>query len=400
MQESSTRQHRSRSRSFAPVVVLVVVVLFGASAAADSPAPFGAPMPGLTEVEQNRFEAGLDEFSEAEEADEGLGPVFNQTSCAACHSGPAVGGDSNVVETRFGRIVNGQFDPMESAGGSLIQTDGVDPAHGCRGERVPREATIVAQRKTTPLFGLGLVDHVPDGVFMLLAAQQRLRNPEQAGRPSIVQDAATGRRRIGRFGWKAQVATLVTFSADAYLNEMGITSPIFPKDNAPGGSARKLDQCDQVADVEDDGSGVAAFTDFMTMLAPPPRGPISPAVQRGEVVFQQIGCAVCHTPKLLTGPSPIRALSRVTFEPFSDYLLHDMGSLGDGIVQGTAGGRQMKTAALWGLRMRTRYLHDARATTLEQAIRAHDGQGAAARDAFRALGRTETSDLLAFLRSL
>lgn len=399
-EQKMRKQQRSRGTTTASMAMLVLTLLIGASAGADAPISFGDPMARLTPTELTLFTAGRDEFRENEEAEDGLGPVFNNTSCAACHSAPVVGGDSNILETRFGRMDGKKFDPMTYAGGSLLQTDGIDPAHGCGGEVVPAAATIVAKRKTTPLFGLGLVDHIPDAVLQQLARQQQRTAPGLAGEASIVRDAATGRLRVGRFGWKAQVATLLTFSADAYLNEMGITSPIFPDENAPGGDATAVDRCDKVAGLEDDGTGIAAFTDFMTMLAPPPRGAITPGAERGAVVFERAGCAICHVPQLTTGPSKIAALDGVTFAPFSDFLLHDMGSLGDGIEQGAASGRQMRTAPLWGLRARTRFLHDARASTLEEAILAHAGQGSDARGAFEALSKTDAADLIAFLRSL
>src|SRR5262249_55384587 len=321
-----------------------------------------------------QLEAGQEEFEKPEEVADGLGPVFNDVSCVACHANPKVGGDSGITETRFGRITKGKFDPMTEFGGSLLQVRGVDPAHGCGPETVPKEATIIAKRKTTSLFGLGLVDHVPDAALLALASTQRVTTPAVAGQASIVKDATSGRHRVGRFGWKAQIATLVTFAADAYLNEMGITSPTFPKDNPPNGDASRLEQCDAVtADPEANVASVAAFTVFMTFLAPPPRGPITPQVTAGHAVFDRIGCASCHVQTLTTGPSAIAALDRVAFEPFSDFLLHDMGNLGDRIEQGAAGGRQMRTAPLWGLRVRTTFLHDGGASTIEAAILAHDG---------------------------
>jgi CxxC motif-containing protein (DUF1111 family) len=396
-QRSVERSRRSIVSAVAAVVWTLVIV---AAVAADDPPKPGDPLPGLTTVQLNEFTAGKEEFETTEEADEGLGPVFNNSSCATCHASPATGGDSNILETRFGRMKDGTFDPMADQGGSLIQTDGIDPAHGCAGEKVPADATVVAQRKSTPLFGLGLVDRVPDSTLQDLAARQRRLTPEQAGTAAIVRDAASGQDRVGRFGWKAQVATLLTFSADAYLNEMGITSPIFPKENLPGGDAGLLERCDKVPDVEDDGTDVAAFTDFMSRLAPPARGPAAASVGAGAAVFGRAGCDVCHVKELITGPGDVAAMDRVRFEPFSDFLLHDMGSLGDGIVQGPASGTQMKTAPLWGLRLRSRYLHDGRATTVADAIAAHDGQGAAARDAFAQLKDTDRQRLLDFLGSL
>jgi hypothetical protein len=244
MQQRSV-QHSRRSIVAAISAVAWTLVIAAAVAADDPPKP-GDPLSGLTTVQLNEFTAGKEEFETTEDADEGLGPVFNNSSCAVCHGSPATGGDSNILETRFGRMKDGTFDPMADQGGSLIQTDGIDPAHGCAGEKVPADAAVVAQRKSTPLFGLGLVDRVPDGTLQGLAARQRRLTPGQAGTAAIVRDAASGRDRVGRFGWKAQVATLLTFSADAYLNEMGITSPIFPKENLPGGDAGLLDRCDKV----------------------------------------------------------------------------------------------------------------------------------------------------------
>jgi CxxC motif-containing protein (DUF1111 family) len=139
---------------------------------------------------------------------------------------------------------------------------------------------------------------------------------------------------------------------------------------------------------------------FMTLLAPPPRGPITKDVAAGEVIFMSLGCASCHVPELKTGSHPVKALAHQTFFPFSDFLLHDMGKLGDGIEQGQATGREMRTAPLWGLREIKRFLHDGRATTIDQAIRAHDGQGAAARDGFNALSPDSQSKLRSFLNSL
>jgi CxxC motif-containing protein (DUF1111 family) len=379
---------------------VLALLVIGTVGAAQGP-QFGQPLAGLPPDVLAQFEAGQEEFESPEKVSEGLGPVFNDVSCVACHSNPKVGGDSGITETRFGRITKGKFDAMTEFGGSLLQVRGVDPARGCGPEIVPKEATIIAKRKTTSLFGLGLVDHVPDAALLELARAQRAITPEVAGQPSIVKDATSGRHRVGRFGWKAQVATLVTFAADAYLNEMGITSPTFPKDNLPNGDASRLEQCDGLkTDPEDHGDGVAAFTDFMTFLAPPPRGPITSQVTAGHAVFARIGCASCHVQTLTTGPNAIDALDRVTFEPFSDFLLHDMGSLGDGIEQGAAGGRQMRTAPLWGLRVRTAYLHDGRASTIEAAILAHDGQGRGAMGEYTRLDEASQRALKAFLQSL
>jgi CxxC motif-containing protein (DUF1111 family) len=208
---------------------------------------------------------------------------------------------------------------------------------------------------------------------------------------------------VGKFGWKAQVPTLFQFAGDAYLNEMGITNPMFPNENCPEGDPEG--DCPTLAgnpapDRNDDGAGVTNFANFMTLLAPPPRGPITADVTAGEAIFKSIGCANCHVPALTTGPHPVAALANQTFFPFSDFLLHDMGNLGDGIVQGVATGREMRTAPLWGLREIKRFLHDGRATTVDKAILEHDGQGAPARDAFDALSPDSRQKLRRFLDSL
>jgi CxxC motif-containing protein (DUF1111 family) len=289
---------------------------------------------------------------------------------------------------------------MTEFGGSLIQSQGIGPAGACLGETVPPEATITAQRKTTPLFGLGLVDNVPDALLLQTAKLQQRTFRALAGTPHLVADVASGQIRVGRFGWKAQVATLLTFSGDAYLNEMGITNPLFSTENAPQGDASLLSLCDTVPGLEDDGAGVHAFNNFMTLLAPPPRGPITPAVKSGESAFLRLGCAVCHVPSLKTGPSPIPALDQVRFQPYSDFLLHDMGELGDGISQGRANGRQMRTAPLWGLRTRTTFLHDGRAKNVSDAILFHAGQGRYASYLYSRLTQADSLNLLAFLDSL
>jgi CxxC motif-containing protein (DUF1111 family) len=290
---------------------------------------------------------------------------------------------------------------MSKFGGSLIQSQGIGRLQRCEylGETVPSEATIIAQRRTTPLFGLGLVDAVPDSVFEQIAAIESADPDRIGGRTHIVTNLVTNKPAVGKFGWKAQVPSLLQFSGDAYLNEMGITNPLFPNENCPSGDCGAL-RCDPTPDPEDDGEAMVAFADFMTFLAPPARTSATTDVLVGEAVFTQVGCASCHLPTLRTGRSPVVALDRVTFHPFSDFLLHDMGSLGDGIQQGDATGREMRTAPLWGLRAISTFLHDGRATTIEQAIAAHDGQGVKARDSFAALDSRRKQQLVAFLKSL
>jgi CxxC motif-containing protein (DUF1111 family) len=344
--------------------------------------------------------------------------VFNDSSCGACHSEAGLGGGkSTQTETRFGKRSGGAFDPLASLGGSLIQVKGIGDVFNLDGslcatfvgETVPSAANVTSQRRSTPLFGFGLVDAVPDGALQLLAGLERQLFPGEGGRVGMVQDIARNRIVPGRFGWKAQVPTVHQFAGDAYLNEMGITSKEFPDESCPQGNCDLL-ACNPVKVINDGprpndpthtlNQDVSHFQDFMTLLGPPPRGTITPTVTHGETVFRTTGCNHCHTPTLVTGSSPVAALQGKVFHPFSDFLLHDMGSLGDGIALGGATGQEFRTAPLWGLRKVSRYLHDGRATSLPDAIQAHDGQGKRARDAFVKVSGQDRADLLQFLNSL
>jgi len=388
---------------------------------------FGDPLRGLGPAERARFEAGKDGFEEVEAIADGIGPVFNDVSCVACHGGSATGGSSPVISVRFGRIVNGRFNDMKEFGGPTIQRQGIGPVNGVDfvGEVVPPEATIVSRRRANPLFGLGLVDAVPDQTFHDLAAFQWANFPDIAGRPNITRNFRTGLPAVGKFGWKGQLATIFDFTGDAYKDEMGITTagftdPAFPgvvfpffrsdddrllgEENPPQGNEALLAANPVGSPNEPDDEDLVGFTDFITFLGPPPRGPITAEVRRGEAVFRSINCATCHAPSLQTGPNQVRALNSVRFQPYSDFLLHDMGSLGDGIggegEEGSARGVEMRTAPLWGLRTLPFYLHDGRAETVEQAILMHEGQGRGARNRFAALPGPARQALLAFLNSL
>ena len=391
------------------------VDLTGSSELSSAVVNLGDPLPGLGAHELELFQEGKSAFMEEEGVADGLGPVFNEASCVACHltRGSAVGGTNGRLETRFGRVgATGKFDALAGNGGSLLQDHGIGrqtsrvPADlnsffDFAAEAIPAKANVVARRRTTPLFGLGLVDAVPDDEIRDIAARQRFFAPHLAGTVAMVTDLTTGKLAVGKFGWKNGNPTLFQFSADAYLNEMGITSPLFPNENCPQGDCSMMTQYNPRPDLNDaDGADVLAFANFMTFLAPPPRGRQTFTTARGESVFAAIGCAVCHVATLVTGANAVPALHRKVFHPYSDFLLHDMGSLGDGIAQGAAGPREMRTAPLWGLRANATLLHDGRATTAAEAILAHDGQGRAARNHFARLDRADRAALLAFLDSL
>ncbi|MCE9609323.1 MAG: hypothetical protein K8R23_03750 [Chthoniobacter sp.] len=364
------------------------------------PARFGDPLPGLSKVQMDAFTTGLDEFTNVEDVAGGLGPIFNNVSCVSCHNAPAVGGASRETVTRFGHATGGVFDPLADLGGSLLQARAIDPDAI---ERVPPEANVTALRQTTPIFGLGLIEAIPDEAIKRLAAQPQ--RDGIAGRAARVTDVVSGEERVGRFGYKAQQATLLAFSADAYRNEMGITNRFFPTENAPNGDSAKLAKWDQIADPEDevDASGrsdIDVVADYMRLLGAPPQAPFSPTAQNGFNVFRQLACDACHTPVQMTGRSEIAALNFKPVPLFSDLLLHDMGALGDGIAQSDAGPRDMRTSPLWGLRASAPYLHDGRAPNVDAAIRAHDGEAAKSRDRYLRLHQLQRRQLLEFLNSI
>jgi len=421
----------------------------------------GDPLPG---TDAQGFADATAAFVLVEDQAAGLGPIFNEKACGNCHTQGATGGAGTQIERRFGTtfrnaqgqevfepLANDGLGPFPARGGSLRQLFAVDPFTNPLDGRVcnipkesePPEATIHnVGRLTTPLFGLGLVDAMPDSFFDSLAAGEPANVRGIVNRVSIllpnVPDTSQrlGGTRVGRFGWKAGIATLTQFAADAYNNEMGITTQhcisgtsvtTFATESQPNGVAVRPG-CDDLAPAQpagngvpagtDDGVGscagglteiqddVAEFTEFMTRLAPPARGTITAAASRGQTVFQNAGCAGCHS--MATFRTPANPANGVpggfAFNPFSDFLVHDMGSLGDRIGNfndPVAVTRRMRTAPLWGLRFRTLFLHDGRTNSLSAAISAHDGQGATAAGVFNNnLNAGQKSDLIAFLQSL
>jgi CxxC motif-containing protein (DUF1111 family) len=257
---------------------------------------------------------------------------------------------------------------------------------------------------TTPLFGAGLLEAIPDASIQ--ANADRVKPDGVKGRVAMVKDPVSGKMRVGRFGWKAQHATLDGFAADAYLNEMGITSRYFPEENAPNGNKVLFAKADKVLDPEDvvasgtNKSDLNLAADYMRLLAPVGALPASALAKEGEQVFAQVGCVLCHVPSMNTGTSPIAALANKKAVLYSDLLLHDMGELGDGIEQPPAGMKEMRTAPLWGLRLRDRYLHDGRASSVHMANMMHDGEAKVVRDRYAKLPPAKLNALLAFLDTL
>jgi CxxC motif-containing protein (DUF1111 family) len=347
-------------------------------------------------------------FEEVERFGDGLGPTYNGTSCAECHQNVVTGGASQVAEHRTGRQVNGEF--FESLGGSLVHSRATHPDIV---ERVYYEDDVRTFRISTNTLGNGFVEAIANSTLLAI----RDRQPRAMRGTAILVPVleSNGKARIGRFGWKSQHASLQSFSADAYLNEMGITSPLFPQENTSSGRAVGHGTgYDPLPEPEDDGVDIVAFADFMRATKAPSRGPITADVQAGEAVFNRIGCESCHTASITTAPPGTsinggtiqvsQALGNKVIHPYSDFLLHDIGT-GDGIpvlpgpeYTGTA--NKIRTAPLWALRTRNRLMHDGKSFTLQEAIQRHAGQAAGVRTRYNALSEAERNQLLAFLNSL
>ena len=398
-------------------------------------AVIGEALPGTNAA---AFAAAKANFEQTETVQDGAGPIFNERSCSACHSNSATGGAGQNIERRYGTLTNGVFNGLPATGGSLRQLFGIggfnpSPGVNCNSGTDANPApgaTIFAGRMTTPTFGLGLVELIPDGTIQGIAAAQpaAIRGIANTHQINLTSGIFTrGQTRVARFGWKAVHASLADFAADAYLNEMGITTTSCaagqrvgdfatenranraptnavingcPDDLVPGtddDAAEELNNCaGGVTEVQDD---VANFAFFMRALAAPPRG-IDNSNGRGLTEFNREGCNGCHVTTTFTVTANGRSQS---FTPFSDFLVHDMGTLGDGIGNdgdSVAVTRRMRTAPLWGIRFRNGLLHDARTSDKATAIRAHDGQGAAARNAFNGATAAQQNDLMLFLSSL
>src|SRR5262245_46768046 len=362
----------------------------------------GSPLRGITAAEFELFRLGREDFTEVETAEDGLGPAFNGTSCAVCHSVPAIGGMSAMTEVRGGyRDRDGPFTAMY--GGTLYHLFSI-PDHRCQ-VKIPAEANVIARRAPIPLFGAGLIEVIPDETIIAREDPDDRDGDGIRGRAARIFDVATRRERVGRFGWKAQQATLLAFSGDAYRNEMGITNDLFPDEVALGVDPEQLKLCSPKRGIEDARErstglrGIDNFTNFMKFLAPIERGPVDDTVRKGESLFDAIGCAACHTPMMTTGASSNPLFDRRPVPLYSDLLLHDIGT-GDGIEQEAARGNEIRTPALWGLRVRKPLLHDGSAATAEEALLRHGNEASAVVQRYQGLTALERKAVLAFLGSL
>jgi len=370
--------------------------------------PQGPPFDSIDEdnvVPLQSFNDNRFIFEEVEGVRDGLGPTYNAQSCRECHQNVVTGGASQVTEHRTGHLLGGRF--FESLGGSLVQSRATHPDAT---ERVTVEDDVRTFRISTNTLGLGYVEAIANDTL------QRIRDAQ----PSLMRGSiavvpvleASNAPRFGRFGWKNQHGSLESFAADAYLNEMGITSPLFPLENTISGGDPA--DHDTVADPEDEGEDVVAFADFMRATKAPPRGSITAVVRTGEQTFNAIGCATCHVGSITTAPAGTvinggalrvhAALGNRVIHPYSDFLLHNIGT-GDGIpIQPTdqyvSTANQIRTAPLWGLRTRNRLMHDGLSFTRQEAILRHAGQATDVTRRYKALTAAQQQALMAFLNSL
>src|SRR5690242_18131506 len=412
-------------------------------------------LPNLSTLQQQVFGMGKEAFEEVAsvqgtipDTEAGLGPRFNLDSCAGCHADPASGGSSPALNPQVDvakkagavnevpafiqkdgpiREVRFKFNPDGSPDGgvhALFTITGRSDAPGCFLTQPDFRSAVAAKnvvfRIPTPVFGAGLIEAIDDDA--ILANMQVNNSTKQSlgivgranstsGRPNTSGNDGT----VTHFGWKAQNKSLELFAGEAYNVEQGVTSDLFPheRDEAPGcrynwtpesptnyGENRPLNVP----------SDIVKFAVFMRMLAAPAPAPDTDSIVRGRKLFNDVGCALCHTPTLHTGKSAIPALRDKDANLYSDLVLHGMGpGLADDVSQGNAKGDEFRTAPLWGLGKRVFFLHDGRTKDLLEAIRAHASPASGTYRAseanqvttgFNNLSEPDKQHVLNFLRSL
>jgi CxxC motif-containing protein (DUF1111 family) len=367
---------------------------------------FDAPVPGLTAAEQAAFARGDAEFNRRFAPSTGLGPIFNNVSCFSCHSGDGRGRSENSLQ-RIGSV-DDSF--LSSLGGPQIQDHAVV---GAEPEEIPT-GVAVSVRLPSPVFGVGLMEAIPDATLLGLADPDDRNRDGISGRANLVthpeylpDDERNSARRVGRFGRKGQVANLFQQTVEAYHQDIGITSEFRPIENRNPRSSIPVEAIDLAADPEIPASTVRAVVAYIRTLAAPAPGDMTPRREEGRALFEQARCSACHVPTLRTGDNPVSALANQEVALYSDLLLHDMGdALADNRPDGAATGREWRTPPLWGLRLMRQFLngdaflmHDGRARSVDEAIRLHDGEARASREAFLALTAAQRAALLDFVGS-
>jgi CxxC motif-containing protein (DUF1111 family) len=405
-----------RERSRGPAIVAICLMTTGVLSTGCSdllttkpPAGtrFDQPLEGLDNGELGDFQDGQTQFRRAFAIAEGLGPIFNNVSCASCHSGDGRGIPSNIL-TRFSRGT----DLVPGEGGPQIQDRAIP---GAEGERLPA-GVDVSRRLPPPVFGVGFIEALTDSTLLTHEDPSDSDADGISGRanwvtpPPFVPATEPGGGpgpRVGRFGRKAQVTSLLQQTVDAYHQDVGITTPQRPVENTNPLSSVVVPGVDPANDPELGGQEVNDVMQYMRMLAPPTPGEMTARRAQGATVFNTIRCGACHIPSMRTGTHEIEALSDRDVAIYSDLLLHDLGDeLADNRPDGSADGREWRTAPLWGLRIAREFLngqlfllHDGRARSVEEAILFHGGEAGAVRDAFNALSAADREALLDYVES-
>lgn len=406
------KQYKAMLRLW-PALLLVAPAAVYAVTATEAPSGFDNQTNGFEA--QGSMDADRAVFDEIEQVADGLGPVYNAQSCRECHQNPVSGATSQVTELRAGSFNGHTF--TDHIGGSLIHDRAIDPAIQVR---VLGTDNVTTFRTSLNILGDGFVEALPDSVFTSIQANQPRSMQGTIIRVPVLE--APGTTRIARFGWKNQHASIVSFSSDAYLNEMGITNPLNPtEDNSNGNDVSSYNTANGVPAIQDPatpgnpfGNDIGAFTRFIRSTKVPPRDAVAAATsdaQAGAQIFTAIGCNICHVTSMTTAPAGTSfnggqfvvpaALGNMTIHPYSDFMLHDVGT-GDGIVQngGAATRTLMRTPPLWGLRTRTRMMHDGESLTRNDSILRHANQANSVVENYESLSLTQQNQLVAFLNSL
>jgi CxxC motif-containing protein (DUF1111 family) len=362
----------------------------------------GDPVPGLHPQELARFRQGEDLFNKVFTPDEGMGPLFNENQCSACHTDPAPGGTGDQFVTKATRFTPGSgCDLLAGAGGENVRTRSTPllQEHGIEEESIPSDATEVARFVVPFLFGLGLAEAVPTGTLEALADPEDRDGDGISGRL-----ARTANGQPGRFGRKADFATLADFNAGAFFLEMGLTNPLHPGPESVSGQPLPagVDPAEE-PEVSEEALGLVA--DYVSFLAPlaqrlPTEEAALTEVNRGESLFRATGCASCHVPILETGDHPVEALAGKAVALYSDLLLHDLGPGIAGVCGPDAAPTEHRTGILMGVGLRQLFLHHGEATSLEEAILLHGGEARRAREAYQDLSEVDRYYLVRFLQTL
>ena len=375
-------------------VAVASLFVFAACAKVVKP---GDPIPGLAREQRARFARGKTVFDSIFTPETGLGPLFNSTGCGECHEDPAAGGRGDEIEVHAAAFHAPACDPLVEEGGPVVQqhtTPALKQALGIDSEPFPPSATARAHRTSPVVFGRGLLDLVPDSVILSYADPDDRNQDGIRGRPGRALDG-----RVGRFGRKALVPTLREFNAGAFPTETGVTDPEQPTEENIGGQPIPPG-VDPLPEPEISSEALALADDFVRFLGAPTPANLGKEGRRGRALFAQLGCASCHIPKLRTGYSPLPALAHREFPAYTDLLLHDMGPELADICLGVATPEDFRTEPLLDLRDAKTFLHDGRASGIEQAVELHGGEGAGARDRFNGLSAADRAAVVAFLKSL